>query len=82
MYSKDYALNLEALSVYVSSGKTGEMLCGRLQNHDNRLMSQREQKLICNRKINGRYIRIQPEGRAGWYTNWYSAVLCEVMAFT
>ena len=77
-----YSLNLEALSVYVSSGKTGETLCGRIQNDDNRFLSEREHKLICNRRINGRYIRVQPEGRPGWKNNWYGAVICEVMAFT
>ncbi|XP_067931280.1 lactadherin-like [Watersipora subatra] len=79
---KNYALNLEALSIYVSSGKTGETLCGRIQNKDNAFQKEREQKLICSRRIYGRYIRVQPEARGGWYTNWYSAVICEVMAFT
>lgn len=81
-YNKNYALNLEAMSVFVSSGKSGETLCGRIQNTDNIYMTQREQKLICNRRIHGRYIRVQPEARAALSTPWYSAVICEIMAFT
>lgn len=79
---KDYALNLESLAVFITSGKTGEVLCGRIPNQNNQLLMKREQKLLCNQKIEGRYIRIQPEGRSGWYTKWYSAVICEVTAFT
>ena len=81
-YNKDYALHLESLSVYVSSSKTGEVLCGQISNSDNELISQREQKVTCNKRINGRYIRIQPNGRSRSGSGWYSAVICEVMAFT
>lgn len=81
-YNKDYALHLESLSVYVSSSKTGEVLCGQISNSDNELIIQREQKVTCNKRINGRYIRIQPNGRSRSGSGWYSAVICEVMAFT
>lgn len=81
-YHKDYALHLESLLVFVSSGKTGEVLCGKISNSNNELILQREQKVTCNKRLNGRYIRIQPESRSTSGTDWYSAVICEVMAFT
>lgn len=81
-YNKNYAIHLKALAVYVSSGKTGEELCGKISNDNDELILQREQKLTCNKRINGRYIRIQPEARLQSSSGWYSAVICEVMAFT
>ncbi|XP_067932055.1 lactadherin-like [Watersipora subatra] len=82
IYNKDYALHLESLNVYISSSKTGEVLCGEISNSNNELILQQEQKVTCSRRINGRYIRIQPNGRTTSLSNWYSAVICEVMAFT
>jgi len=81
-YNKEYAVNLESLSVYISSGKTGEELCGTISNSKNELIQNREQHLTCVRRINGRYIRIQPDGKEERWVKWYSAVICEVMAFT
>lgn len=81
-YNKNYALHLKGLAVYISSGKTGEELCGKISNSNDELFTQREQKLTCNKRINGRYIRIQPEARLQTRSGWYSAVICEVMAFT
>lgn len=68
--------------MYVSSGKTGEVLCGKISNSDNELILQREQKLTCEKRVNGRYIRIQPDGKSRSGSKWYGAVICEVMAFT
>lgn len=81
-YNKDYAISIESLSVYISSGKDSEELCGKISNTNNELILKREQSLTCSRRINGRYIRIQPDGRSERWHNWYSAVICEVTAFT
>lgn len=81
-YNKDYAISIESLSVYISTGKGREELCGKISNTNNELILKREQSLACSRRITGRYIRIQPDGRADRWQKWYSAVICEVTAFT
>ncbi|CAD5112644.1 DgyrCDS1858 [Dimorphilus gyrociliatus] len=87
----DYMRNLRKLTVYVSSEKRRSKKVEKIAKESNKCgyvtsvneaLFQRRIHIECMKPMNGRYLYIEAEGAEDRWSKVFSAVLCEVMAYS